>query len=63
MPEVVKLGGERDGFHELLDAAGDTRGWVTGTFPHAANIRGYNGPSELMVVLDTAGKVRAVRHD
>jgi len=61
MPEVVKLGDERDGFHELLDADGDSRGWVTGTFPHAANIRGYNGPSELMIVLDTAGKVRAVR--
>jgi NosR/NirI family nitrous oxide reductase transcriptional regulator len=61
IPEVVKLGDERDGFHELLDAEGDTRGWVTGTFPHAADIRGYNGPSELMVVLDTAGKVRAVR--
>jgi Na+-translocating ferredoxin:NAD+ oxidoreductase RnfG subunit len=60
IPGVVKLGRERDGFHELLDAAGDTRGWVTGTFPQAANIRGYNGPSELMVVLDTAGKVRAV---
>ena len=61
IPEVVKLGGQRDGFHELLDANGETRGWVTGTFPHAANIRGYNGPAELMVVLDTAGKVRAVR--
>jgi Na+-translocating ferredoxin:NAD+ oxidoreductase RnfG subunit len=61
IPEVAKLGVERDGFHELLDADGDTRGWVTGTFPHAAKIRGYNGPSELMVVLDTAGKVRAVR--
>lgn len=61
IPEVVKLGGQRDGFHELLDAGGETRGWVTGTFPHAANIRGYNGPAELMVVLDTAGKVRAVR--
>jgi Na+-translocating ferredoxin:NAD+ oxidoreductase RnfG subunit len=61
MPEVVKLGDERDGFHELLDKDGDTRGWVTGTYPHAANIRGYNGPSELLVVLDTAGKVRAVR--
>jgi NosR/NirI family nitrous oxide reductase transcriptional regulator len=61
MPEVVKLGGGRDGFHELLDADDNPRGWVTGTFPHAANIRGYNGPSELLVVLDTAGKVRAVR--
>ena len=61
MPEVVKLGEPRDGFHELLDENGATRGWVTGTFPHAANIRGYNGPSELMVVLDTAGKVRALR--
>ncbi|MEY3897787.1 MAG: Thiamine biosynthesis lipoprotein ApbE precursor, partial [Verrucomicrobiota bacterium] len=61
MPEVVKLGGERDGFHELLDANDNTRGWVTGTFPHASNIRGYSGPSELLVVLDTAGKVRAVR--
>jgi NosR/NirI family transcriptional regulator, nitrous oxide reductase regulator len=61
MPEVVKAGGGRDGFHELLDANDETRGWVTSTFPHAANIRGYNGPSELMVVLDTAGKVRAAR--
>lgn len=61
MPEVVKLGNERDGFHELLDADDNSRGWVTGTFPQASNIRGYNGPSELMVVLDTAGKVRAVR--
>ena len=59
--EVVKLGDERDGFHELLDAQDQPRGWVTGTFPQASNIRGYNGPSELMVVLDTAGKVRAVR--
>jgi NosR/NirI family transcriptional regulator, nitrous oxide reductase regulator len=61
MPEVVELGAQRDGFHELLDEKGDTRGWVASTYPHAANIRGYNGPSELMVVLDTAGKVRAVR--
>jgi Na+-translocating ferredoxin:NAD+ oxidoreductase RnfG subunit len=61
IPEVVELGAERDGFHELLDKEGGTRGWVTSTFPHAANIRGYNGPSELLVVLDTAGKVRAVR--
>jgi NosR/NirI family transcriptional regulator, nitrous oxide reductase regulator len=61
MAEVVRLGGERDGFHELLDAEGNSRGWVTSTFPHAANIRGYNGPSELMVVLDTAGQVRAAR--
>lgn len=61
MPGVVKLGDQRDGFHELLDPAGGTLGWVTGTFPQAANIRGYNGPSELLVVLDMAGKVRAVR--
>lgn len=61
IPDVVKLGNERDGFHELLDKNDVNRGWVTGTFPHAANIRGYNGPSELMVLLDTAGKVRAVR--
>jgi len=61
MPEVVKLGDERDGFHELLDASNTTRGWVTGTFPQASNIRGYNGPSELLILLDTAGKVRAIR--
>jgi Na+-translocating ferredoxin:NAD+ oxidoreductase RnfG subunit len=61
LPGAAALGAERDGFHELLDADGTTCGWVTGTFPHAANIRGYSGPSELMVVLDTAGKVRAVR--
>jgi Na+-translocating ferredoxin:NAD+ oxidoreductase RnfG subunit len=61
IPEVVKLGDERDGFHELLDAAGNPRGWVTSTLPHAANIQGYAGPTELLVVLDTAGKVLAVR--
>lgn len=61
LPEVVKLGEARDGFYELLDSHGDPRGWVTSTFPHAAKIHGYNGPSELLVVLDTAGKVRAVR--
>lgn len=59
--DVVELGEPRDGFYELLDQNGDTLGSVTATFPHAKNIRGYNGPSELMVVLDTAGKVRAVR--
>jgi Na+-translocating ferredoxin:NAD+ oxidoreductase RnfG subunit len=61
VPDVVELGDERDGFHELLDKRGDALGWVTGTFPHAATIRGYNGPSELMVVLDPSGQVRAVR--
>ena len=61
VPDVVELGGERDGFHELLDARGDVRGWVTGTFPHAANIRGYSGPSQLLVVLDPEGRVRGVR--
>lgn len=60
IPGVVELGDERDGFHELLDADGIVRGWVTSTFPHAADIHGYNGPSELLVVLDPAGKVRAV---
>jgi len=61
VPELVELGGGSDGFHEMLDASGDVVGWVTGTFPHAADIRGYNGPSELLVVLDTDGRVRAVR--
>lgn len=61
MPEAVKLDEERDGFHELLDAGGNPCGWVTGNFSQASNIHGYNGPSELLVVLDTAGKVRAVR--
>lgn len=60
LPGVVGLGEERDGFHELLDADGRRLGWVTGTFPQAANIRGYIGPSELMIVLDPAGNVRGV---
>jgi len=61
LPGVVALGATRDGFHEMLDDAGDMRGWVASTLPHAANIRGYNGPSQLMVMLDPAGKVLAVR--
>jgi NosR/NirI family nitrous oxide reductase transcriptional regulator len=61
VPDAVDLGDDRDGFYELLDQRGDLIGWVTGTYPHAAGIRGYNGPSELMVVLDTAGQVRFVR--
>lgn len=61
IPEVVALGDESDGMLELLDAEGTTRGWVTSTFPQAAAISGYNGPSELLVVFDAGGKVRAVR--
>lgn len=61
MPEVVALGDASDGVLELLDAEGTTRGWVTSTFPQAAKVSGYNGPSELLIVFDAAGKVRAVR--
>ena len=61
MPEVVALGDESDGMLELLDAEGTTLGWVASTFPQAASISGYNGPSELLVVFDAVGKVRAVR--
>ncbi len=60
-PEAVSLGRENDGLHELLDAAGNSLGWAGSTFPQAASIHGYNGPSELLVVLDTAGKTRGVR--
>jgi Na+-translocating ferredoxin:NAD+ oxidoreductase RnfG subunit len=61
MPDVVALGGESDGMFELLDAEGTTIGWTTSTFPQAASISGYNGPSELLVVFDAMGKVRAAR--
>ncbi|MFM7183132.1 MAG: FMN-binding protein [Verrucomicrobiales bacterium] len=61
MPEAIALGGESDGMFELLNAEGTTLGWATSTFPDAASISGYNGPSELLVVFDAMGKVRGVR--
>ena len=61
IPTAVALGDGNDGFYELLDENRTRLGWVASTYPHAANIRGYNGPSELIVVLDANGKVRSVR--
>jgi NosR/NirI family transcriptional regulator, nitrous oxide reductase regulator len=58
---VVALGDPQDGFFPLLDGGGETRGWVTSSFPQAARIQGYSGPSELLIVLDASRKLRAVR--
>lgn len=59
-PQTVALGNPEDGFFPLLDQEDAILGWVTSSFPHAARIQGYTGPSELLIVLDPARRVRAV---
>ena len=58
---VASLGDPQDGFFPLLDDSGGILGWVTSSFPQAAAIQGYSGPSELLIVLDASRKVRALR--
>ena len=61
IPSAASAGDPSDGFFPLLDAAGETVGWATSTRPQAANIQGYSGPSELLVVLGDDRKVKGVR--
>lgn len=58
---VAGLGAASDGFFPLLDKGGVTLGWVTSSFPQAAGIHGYSGPTELLIVLDASRKLRALR--
>jgi len=60
-PGVASIGPQKDGFATLLDAAGEPLGYATRTFPEAASVTGYVGASDLLVLLDTHRRVRAVR--
>jgi hypothetical protein len=60
MPAVVSLGEAVDGAFPLLDRNGENLGWATTTYPQAEKIEGYSGPSELLVIFDTARRVKAV---
>lgn len=60
IPETVSLDDPTDGFSPMLDGDDEIVGWVTSSFPQAAPIQGYSGPSELLIVLDAQRKVRAV---
>jgi hypothetical protein len=78
IPDAVSAGAPSDGLFPLLNGDGQTVGWATSTFPHAAKIQGYSGPSEILVVFgadrmvqgvrflasaDTVGHVKMVRKD
>lgn len=60
-PACASLGEPMDGIYPLLDAGGETMGWITSTYPQAANIQGYSGPSQVLVVFDFQRTVKAVR--
>jgi NosR/NirI family nitrous oxide reductase transcriptional regulator len=60
-PACSSLGEPVDGIFPLLDARGESLGWITSTHPHAAKIQGYSGPSEALVVFDSARTVKTVR--
>lgn len=59
--DAASVGEPSDSLFPLLDGDGQTVGWAASTFPNAAKIQGYSGPSELMVVFDTDRKVKGVR--
>ncbi len=61
LPRAEAVGETRDGWTELRDTRGELVGWATTTFPEAATVPGYAGPSELLVVFDEARMVRGVR--
>lgn len=60
LPSAVSIGIPVDGIYPLLDAKGSITGWATTTFPQASKIQGYSGPSELLVIFDSARTVRTV---
>jgi len=60
-PATVAVGEPSDGFYPLLDEEGNLVGRATSTFPEAAEIQGYSGASELLVIFDTNRVVRGVR--
>lgn len=61
IPDAAATGDAEDGFFPLLDKGGGLLGWVGSTFPEAAAIQGYSGPSELLIVLNPERQVVAVR--
>lgn len=61
IPAAVSTGEPSDGLFPLLDGEGQTLGWATSTFPQAAKIQGYSGPSELLVVFGADRRVKGVR--
>jgi NosR/NirI family nitrous oxide reductase transcriptional regulator len=60
LPSAVSIGDPSDGMFPLLDASGGILGWATTTYPQASKIQGYSGPSELLVIFDSARTVRSV---
>ncbi|HEX8311002.1 MAG TPA: hypothetical protein VF614_06785, partial [Chthoniobacteraceae bacterium] len=59
VPGSSALGNPIDGFFPLQDGKGEQVGWITSTYPQAAQIQGYAGPSELWVIFNMARRVRA----
>ena len=49
---LVGMRDESSGLWPLVDASGDTIGWVARTLPAAADVVGYRGPTEASLVLD-----------
>lgn len=59
--QVSSLGDAEDGWHPMLTADGELSGWLTTTYPQAARIQGYAGPSELLIIADPEKRVRQVQ--
>lgn len=60
IPNVVSVADPVDGLFPLQGVAGDIVGWATSTLPHAKNIHGYSGPSELLVIFGVDRRVKQV---
>lgn len=63
LPAAASIGAPEgdDRLCQVLDAKGELVGWVAQTSPESAAITGYAGPSNLLVVFDTARRVAGVR--
>ena len=51
---------DKQSLRRVLDAQGDLLGRVTRTAPHADNIVGYQGPTDLIIALDPVGRIVGV---
>jgi Na+-translocating ferredoxin:NAD+ oxidoreductase RnfG subunit len=58
--EAAKTKAIDTAFYEVKDAKGAKLGTVLYSSPYSDNVKGFNGPTPLLITLDTEGKIKDV---
>ena len=58
--EAAKTKAIDTAYYEVMDAHGELMGTVLLSSPYSDNVKGYNGPTPLLIALDAEGRIKNV---